>query len=291
MSRLVQITPEEMPEVLRRAQLLQARESEEGFVEETVAAAEEVGVPRRYLERAADELVAEKQCRQVVTPLPLQRRRSPGVAIVACIVAAIPAVLMLSYIRSASPVTATLSPPLPPVVQVVAEMPPPAPVAPGGGVFEEFTGDPLSRWSVQPAGSGLSVESTPEGRLLRYREPAGRLVRLVRLPGPPALANRHSLGISLEGKGVGSFRIVLRGIGPERWRSAPLTIGPGRTDIVAPISGLRYEVQTGQGGAWKPGEFRPPDYVDALTLEITPKPGATDVDVRLHSLATDPQQR
>lgn len=293
-SRLRQITPDQMPEVLQRAQELLRRETEHGEVEQTAAAAEELGVPRAYLERAADELLRDRERESRLSERQGRLHRRNKTALISTGIAlAISLTLALSLVTVREGPSTAPTPPAQTAIEEIA--PPPAPVVvqppppPGGPFFEAFGRDASSRWRLSAPGEArVRVRFDPEGglRVTGYAVPGGAW-RLTRVQGPPALGSRGSLGVTAGATPGGDLRLLLYGAGGERWVSGRVHLGAEASHRLA-LDQMEYQHRSGSG-SWTPGQYRPPDFVDSLTVELTPPSGrGGPVEFRLRSLEVGP---
>jgi hypothetical protein len=248
MLRLKDIPPEQMPEIVRIAGELYERDQQTADQDKQrqdyVAAAEELGVPQEYLERAADELhrrrVGESHQRSG------SRKLLYG-GIAAGLLATVVIVGTFGTRTARAPVATT----------------PPAATTPV--IFESFEAGSETRWTLDRDTGTLGQISFPQeaGRgqvaairvekfgATRYRANLNSLV-------PPAAATGNTLAFDARGQGLRNIRVYFERGSQERWRSPELRIPDNWRPISVQLSNFEHQTRSGNGEWRVTRRSRPP---------------------------------
>lgn len=259
------IPPEELSEVVRIAGEMQDRESAETRQRKaTVDAAEEMGIPAEYMERAA----AEVHARRVEAIQAKRRRRNVIIATVAAAAGlGLGATTLIGVSR------APVSPPPP---QVVAA---PSPVSPLR--FDFNTAESQRQWTLdRNAGTEATVsfETEPQRggiaviRVQKFGTGAGSGARhradFDTINAPPSLAGYQSVSFRMSGKGLQFARLYLEKSSTERWRSPAVPITSDWAARNLNMTSFEYQTRRSASDAWRGQEFRAPDQVQRLSFKL-----------------------
>ncbi len=243
-------TPErEMDAVLDRARRLFEREETSLDRRAALAAAEELGIPPDYLERAAAELHAERAAR-----IHTRRRRRnlllwAGSALV----------LLGAVAWGGSALTRE-------------EARPPVAVA---AVAEPRTGWTLSH-NPESRATLVSAErdgrAVPAVRVEAFASPAGDadgfFANLDSATGPLNLAGYDQVAFDVRGAGLPVVRLYLEASATERWRSPALPVTADWTAQTIPLDRFERQTRTGPSAPWRTVAYRAPARVERLSFKL-----------------------
>jgi hypothetical protein len=235
-------------EVMRRAIKLAERDrqgAEAAADKQALAeAAEEIGVPARYVEEASSELARERAA------LLAKRRRflKLGVAAVA-----VGAGLLVTTNLLRPP------PPPPPVEYALAQSPPRWTLNKNPGTQAAL------RFEKQPSAGEAAVVSVehflpagPEGKYF---------VNLDASEALPPVENYRVAVFKSRGQGLSQLRLFLEVGEKERWRSPPIQLSPEWTEHRLPLASFEHQERVGEG-AWHRGASGRPAGVTRLSFKL-----------------------
>jgi hypothetical protein len=249
MQRLEQVTPEEMPEVVKVAsELYQSdrdaheRQAEREMNANSAAmAAEEVGMPREYMERAA-ELVQQRRTERVKRT----RRRRTGILATAGALTALWGGWSLMHPAALPPVAYTIG------------------------------ADAAYPWRLDSnvETKATVVEQTVDGRkaaVLRVNGFArnGQGTYWANYTAnfqPTDLSGYKSAAFQVKGTGLRTIRFYLEAGPNERWRSQPVNITPQWQE--QKLNLRDFDHQTRSGGQWKRADSTTPGQVERFSFKV-----------------------
>jgi len=247
MSRLEQITPEEMPEVVRIASRIRDEEQEQADRNQEqkafVDAAAEMDLPQEYLERAAGELHQAQAVRA-------QRRSRTGrIALAASIVlvatAAIWAVMHTPphqpnvYQFSASFWKLNLNP------KTAATV-----------TFKDLDG----RTGAAVIHVDKFVPRSTDGQYF---------VNLDATPTVSSFSHFRTTSFFIEGAGLANIRLYLEASGTERWRSPPVPISESWQQQNIDLSQYQHQSRETPSSPWHDaGANEQPGHIDKLSFKV-----------------------
>ncbi len=256
MLRLKDVPETETAEVIRVAQELYERETSETRRRDSlVDAAEELGLPGEYLERAAHEVhqrrVAEIQ----------QRRRRRNVILGVTAAAALVAGLAI---------TGTTTRVAPPSVK-------PTPIA-TPKVVDDFNVSPARSWSLDTDGRSRGtvnfVEEAGRGQVARVRVDSFRpdrqgrfFVNLYQSAPPGSLSGYRQLSFDARGSGLRRVRLDLENGPLERWRGPAVAIGDQWQTVSVPLDRFERQVRSSPNATWQLSPGRPPSDIRRLAFK------------------------
>jgi hypothetical protein len=232
--RFKDVPPEEMSEVVRVASELHDRETDETRERNsTVAAAEEVGIPEEYLERAA----AEVHKRRVAAVLKKRRKRriTVGALAAAAVIGGIGAV---TY-RSVKPPAAIT-----------------APVA--GATLEKTTGVDATV-TQQGSETTLTVKQFS-------RDEKGTYNANISLASPQSsLSGFRTAKFTLQGSGsLKQIRLDIQNGPTERWKGPLVRVPTEKTPISVSLRDFTYQQRESSDAPWRSTNSRSIDTVTRL---------------------------
>lgn len=272
MLRLKDVPPEQMPEVVRIAN--QLYEKDQRLAEQDqerdsyVNAAEELGVPKEYMERAAAELHRQK----VIEAQDKQQTNGRKALIMAAVGAGVGAFLLVGLIGTTRTET-RLAPP-----RVVTSAPPiqAKPMNPvSSPTFESFDTSPETRWTFDKnSGTEATVGFQQESgrgqvaviRVERFGAVNGKDHRanFDSLLTPPS-AGMRELTFDMRGEGLRKVRVYFER-GSERWRSDPLTVPSGWSTFRVNLGNFQHQIK--DGNRWRNGRAARPEVVDRVSFKF-----------------------
>jgi hypothetical protein len=232
MLHLKDVPQEEVGEVVRVASEMYDREAQETREHSaTKDAAEEIGIPAEYLERAAQEVHLRR-----VERIQTRRRRNR-------ILAALAAVTVLG-----GGTVAFLNRPAPPPVTLA--------------VSDATLGvNPQTKASVVSGASGgeqiLRVEqfgASADGQFFANLN--------VPVPQNVSLSQHNAVTFTLRGKGIPRARLFLENGPTERWKSPDLNVSAAPRQVTLPLRNFVHQTRPSSGAPWrdvgtsKPGQAR-----------------------------------
>jgi hypothetical protein len=249
MRPLKDVPPAEMPEVLRVASELYARDRAEieraEQSHELKQAAEELDLPAECLERAAAVVHAEKAAQIRET----RRRRNGALAVLGV------ALALWGGWRVMNP-------------------PPPAPVA--------YTFSPASsaQWTLD-LNSGSQARVTFDAQTGRdgaavvtvdrfgARERDGQFfVNLDSTQVPPTLAGYRTVTFRVRGSGLDQVRLYLEAGPTERWRSPPMPVSGDWQEHRLRLEQFDYQRRRSSADTWRRESYRQPGAIERLSIKL-----------------------
>lgn len=249
MRRLKDVPPTEMPEVLRVASELYARDRAEversEQSQELKKAAEELDLPAEYLEQAAAVVHAEK-----VAQIRAARRRRNSVLAVLGV-----ALGIWGGWRVTHP-------------------PPPEPVA------YTFSAASANQWTLDrnPESQARLTLDPRVGRdgaavvtVDRFAAPGqdGRFfVNLNSAQVPPTLAGYDTVAFRVRGDGLSQVRLYLEAGPTERWRSPAVPVSGDWQEARLQLNQFDYQTRRSSSDEWRTGRYRPPGPIERLSFKL-----------------------
>lgn len=237
MLRTQDIPPEEMSEVVRVASAMYERErAADQERKATVDAAEEMGLPAAYLERAAAEVHARR-----VAQIQQRRRRRVGIVATVAAVAALGGGWRL------------LNPP-----------PPAAFTTP-------ITAAASSQWTLDNASSQASYrvrDSTLVIEVDRFIAQNGSFrVNAYTKEIPNSLRGYSRIRFRVRGDGLERVRLDLEA-GDTRWKSGPVAVTNEWREETIDLSKMDYQTRLSPGADWGNRRFRAPGEIERLGFKV-----------------------
>ncbi|HLV81361.1 MAG TPA: hypothetical protein VKT32_13835 [Chthonomonadaceae bacterium] len=244
MLRLENVSPEEMPEVVRIASELyerdQGKEAQDQERQAYVDAAEEVGLPEEYLHRAAAELQIRR-----AEQIRLKRRRRQGLLAVLAAVGALAGLWQVTH------------------------RPPPPPI------FYTFQASGSSSWGPNINAETQATVTFDNGvatiHVTHFGAPAGSSNYYANLDTsdvPPTLTGYHTVQFQAQGTGLASIRLYLENGPTERWRSPALPLTNAWQTQTVPLSAFDYQTRAGSQDVWRRQSYQPPGHVERLSFKV-----------------------
>ncbi len=240
-----ELSEEDQAEAFRRADALFRAESEQARVARSAAqAAEELGIPQEYLDRAAAQLHAEKAEKIKAK----NQKRRVLIAIGAAMLPAMLTVFLLTRIG-----------PLPP--QVVAAQPLVVPFTLPLNATDEATTSfkNASIANVAPSSNRYQLN------LKEFHPQGGSYQANLGFPISVSLSGYKSVSFLIQSSGISSTRIDLRD-GAARWNSRPISLSPESQRVTIPLSELTRQSRAGEGWQAAPGSG--PDSAKSLVFKF-----------------------
>lgn len=239
MRRFDQVTPEEMPEVVRVASRL--FEEERAATQEqqsTIQAASELDLPPEYLERAADRVHADR-----VAQIQTRRRKRNGVI----------ATVGVAAVLGGGWVVTHPKPPAPAVL--------------------DFESAPLTTWGLNTdAGSSAGVTFPQEAghgavAQVKVNQFGGGeyFVNLDSTNVPKSVNGYRTVTFQVRGQGLSHVRLALEN-GDERSRSVVLPVSASWQTFWLPLD--RFDHQTRRGDKWRNDGTGLPRAVQRLSFKL-----------------------
>jgi hypothetical protein len=254
MSRLEQLSPEEMPEVVRIASQLyeqdRTRDAEAQERQAYVDAAKEVDLPPEYMERAAAELQARR-----IEQVRRRRRVRKGA------LATLGAIVVLAGVWQ------------------VTHQPPPSPS------LSHFTAQQWQLDANPETKANVTFQNPDTGALVvngrnnvavihvdRFVPSASDgqyFVNLNTVGTPPTLSGYRTVSFFAKGNGLSTIRLYLEAGAAERWRSPALQVTGDWRQQTVDLNQFDYQTRASDSAPWKrSGAFRQPDHVDRLSFKV-----------------------
>ncbi len=240
---------QEMDAVLDRARRLFEREEVSLERRAALAAAEELGIPPAYLERAAAELHAERAAR--IRAQRRRRRLTWGTL----------AALTLLAAAAGGGYLVTREEPRPPIaVAAVAE--------------------PREGWRLNlNAGSSAALitaerdgHAVPGVRVDQFAAPAGDaegyFVNLDSVTGPLLLRGYDQLTFAVRGSGLPLVRVYLEASATERWRSPAIPVTEAWTVHTLALDRFERQIRDSTSAPWRTVAYRAPGRVERLSFKL-----------------------
>jgi hypothetical protein len=224
--RLKDLPPEEMSEVVRVASEMHDRETAETRERHSmVAAAEEVGIPEEYLERAAEEV----HSRRVAAVLAKRRKRRTALGAVAAVAA-------VGGLGTA--VYNFLSPPAPIAARVAVSVP-------------ETSAGVDATVSRDGSETVLTVNRFASGE-------GGTYYANISLAPPKAsLAGYRTANFTLRGTGgLKQIRLDIQNGPTERWKGPLISVPVEKTAVSVSLREFTYQQRASSDSPWKSSGYR-----------------------------------
>ena len=240
-----ELNPDEQAQVFARADALFREESEREQVATAAAkAAEELGVPQEYLDRAAAQFHAEKAAKILAQN---QRKR----VLMAIGLAAIPAALAIFLMTGL--MQARQAPMVAAVMQVDA---PPA---------VSLNSDPATT-----VGSNVNYTGENDGKTFRlnlkgFTPVEGRYTLNLGFPTNGSLRSYDKISFSVKSAGISNVRVDLRE-GQTRWNSREISLSPQGQRVTLRFDELNRQGQS--GNEWSNERGDRPDSALALVFKF-----------------------
>lgn len=237
------LQPEELPEVLREAVRLQEADQREREVrldrESYAQAAEEMGISRAELDRAA----AEKHAATVGRIRRGRRIRNAAAAAALAVLAAAGAYRVAN---------------------------PPAP-EPAAWSFES----PAQAWSgdFNPRSTGSAGQEAGRGVIVVERfgaEDDGRYWANLNTPSvPPSLRGHETVALRIRGDGgLGEARLFIENGPTERWRSPAIPVGTDWRSVRFRLDQFEHQTRPDARAPWSTRRGGPPGTVTGVSLKV-----------------------
>ena len=247
MSRLEQISPEEMPKVVQIAsQLYEQDRTQEAEAQERqayVEAAKEVDLPPEYLERAAAEL----QTRRIAQVRQRRRIRTGALATLGAVV----------VLGSAWGIT---------------HRPAPAPAVYTFTAQEwKLDANPETKANVafQNVAGHENAAVLHVDRFAPRASDGQYFVNLDTVQTPTTLSGYKTVTFFVRGNGLSTVRLYLEGDGTHRWRSPALQVNGEWQRQTLDLKTFDYQTRPSNSDTWKrEGAFQQPDHVGKLSFKV-----------------------
>lgn len=245
MLKLENVSPQEMPEVVRIASELYQRDQEkEGEEQErlsTVQAAEEIGLPEEYLHRAAEEMHARR-----VELVQRKRRTRNGILAVTGVAA-----LFGLTTWGVNTLTRPAPPPAPAIYQINAQ--------------EKWTGQ---------VNQGTQASVTAENGKLTIRvekfvpdQKGTYFANADTFQIPPNLERYEFVKFRVRGSGLPNVRLYLENGPTERWRSEPISVTAQGQEVTLPLNKFEHLTRPSANDKFQRQEYRKPDSLERLSFK------------------------
>lgn len=256
MLRLKDVPESETSEVIRVAQEMYERETSETLRRNSlVDAAEEMGLPGEYLERATQEV----HQRRVVEIQQKRRKRNLLIASTAAVALGIGLMFTGTSTRRAPTLL------------------PPAPITTPRSV-EDFNVSPAQSWSLDTDGRSRGtvdyIGEAGRGNVARLRvdsfrpDAQGRYFINLHQTGPPgALSGNRQLSFDARGYGLSRVRLDLENGPLERWRGPALPVGEQWQTLNVRLDQFERQVRSAPGEQWRLAPGRVPESVRRLSFK------------------------
>jgi hypothetical protein len=249
--KLENVPEEKMPEIVRIATELQEKdrklEAEEQTRQATVAAAEEVGLPEKYLHQAAAELHARR-----VVEIEQRRKRRAG------LIATGAAVLGLGAIGYF--ITSPQTPPAP-SAEVSAAAPAALQTAINAAQWKtNANAGTQATTAFENGAATVTVQKFTPDAQGRY------FVNLNSTSGRQNLSGYSSASFQVSGT-LPSVRLYLEN-GQERWRSPVLNVSSGGQTVRVDFSQFERQLKQRDGVSWRRVRFQPPASVENFSFKL-----------------------
>lgn len=211
-----------------------------------LAAADELGIPQPYLERAAEELHTERVAAERRRRLRL--RLGAGLAAAVLLVAGAVAAVRIA------------SAPPDPIVYTFAQSPAPT---------WRLETNPESRASLDfREESGRGAVAVVQ---VQQFGPAGAdgsyFVNLNTVDGPLDMDGHAAVMFSVRGEGLGRIRLYLEA-GGERWRSPEVTVTGDWRDVRLSLDRFERQTRNPAGDGWRTVGYEAPGRVERLSFKL-----------------------
>jgi hypothetical protein len=250
MLKLENVTPQEMPEVVRIAsELYQQDQQKEGEAQErqaTLDAAEEVGLPAEYLHRAAEEMHARR-----VVEVQERRRKRTNLMAVTGIVASLGVTVWLFSLLMAPP---AIAPPMtaPPAITV--------PVTPQQWNLQA---NPQTQATIRIQDNAMTIQvekfvPQPNGSYFANADT---------YQVPPSLEGYQNVRFRVRGTGLSQTRLYLENGPTERWRSRAIPITPNGQEVTLRLQEFEHLTRPFANTQFKRQEYTQPGRIERLSFK------------------------
>lgn len=245
MLKLENVSPQEMPEVVRIASELYEKDQEkEGEAQEreaTLNAAEEVGLPPEYLHRAA----AEMHNRRVVEIEERRLKRRRLLAATAAVLGIGSVIWGVNYISAPAPA--------------------PSPAVYTFSAAENWTGQvnegTQAKVVVNEGKLTIQVEKfVPDAKGTYFANADTYQI-------PPNLARYETVRFRVRGEGLPNVRLYLENGPTERWRSQPVTVAPSAQEVILPLDKFERLTRPDASAPFQRQAYRKPDSLERLSFK------------------------
>lgn len=239
MLRMKDVPPEQMAEVVRVAgELYDEEQAQTQERRATIAAAEEMGLPKEYLDRAAVVVHARR-----VEQSGRGRRRKVGLLAGVGVALVLGGGWVVTHPRPAAPVTYNFQ-------------------------------NPQQQWTQEsnPEASARATfkNATATIHVDRFGVPPGSdqfFVNLNTKDVPNTLAGYRTVSFRVHGRGLPNLRLYLEN-GSERWRSPNLSVTPNGQVFRINLSQFDHQTRDTSMGKWRKAGSSAPDYVEQLSFKV-----------------------
>jgi hypothetical protein len=241
-----ELSEEDQAEAFRRADALFRAESEQAQTARSAAqAAEELGIPQEYLDRAAAQLHAEKAEKIKAQ----NQKRRVLIAVGAALVPATLAIFLMTRITA------------PPPPAVVAAQPLVAPFTLSLNATDDAT------TSLKNArGSMTSTNNRYQLKIDGFQPQSGNYQANLGFPISSSLSGYETVSFSIQGSGISRVRLDLRDGGGVRWNSRPISLSSESQRVTVPLSELIRQMRVGE--SWQAAPGGGPDGVKSLVFKF-----------------------
>lgn len=242
MQRLENVSPEEMPEVVRIASELYEQDQAQSAQDQTrqayVDAAGEVGLPEEYLQRAAAEMHARR-----VERIQHRRRMRTG------LLATLGAVVALGGLWS------------------ITHRPPPPPL--------HYTFQSNAQWRLDKNPQSIAgvtfdqdgVATIHVDRFGKQEGPNPFYVNLDTTDVPQTLSGYHTVRFQARGDGLSSIRLYIENGPTERWRSPALPLSSEWQIQQLRLDQFDYQTRADANDSWRRQSSRLPGHIERLSFK------------------------
>jgi hypothetical protein len=239
-----ELSQEDQAEAFRRADELFRAESEQARAARSAAqAAEELGIPQEYLDRAAAQLHAEKAEK-------IKARNQKRRVLIAVGAAMLPALLTVFLLTRIGP----------PPAQVVAAQPLVAPFTLSLNATDEAT------TSFKNAStSATSTLNSYQLNIKGFQPQGGNYQANLGFPINGSLAGYKTVSFSVQSSGISSVRLDLRD-GQTRWNSRPISLSSESQRVTLRFDELNRQVQS--GSEWTSERGGGPDSARSFVIKL-----------------------
>jgi hypothetical protein len=240
--KLKDVPQEQMGEVVRIASEMYDREhAQKQERASTVAAAEELGLPQEYLERAAKELQEKR-----IAEARLKREKRQRIIIGSVVAAGVLGGAALIFRPAPAPLTLS-----------------PAAVQPVGRISENT----VAEVGVNGGAYTLRVEKfNPDSK--------GDYFANLNVPVNTSLAGYRTMTFTVRGEGIPTVRTFFEN-GPERWRaSQDVTVTPSGQRVTINLNNSTRQINNGQ---WSNTGRSKPGQVENISFKVGEKINSPDV--------------
>lgn len=250
MLKLENVSPQEMPEVVRIAsELYQQDQEKEGEAQErqsTLAAAEEVGLPAEYLHRAAEEMHSRR-----VEQVQRKRRTRNGLIAAAGIVAVF-GIASFGVSKTTQTSETSVTPPTPMAYEVPLTE----------GITPQISAGTQAAVNVKAGAIQIQVEKFVPNSGGTY------FVNADTYKLPPSLAGYETIRFRVRGSGLNQVRLYLENGPTERWRSRAVPATATEQEVTLSLRDFEYLTRPSADAEFRRQTYQPPDRVERLSFKV-----------------------